>query len=452
MVVRPDRLPLGSLDADDLQGAHGALAARIPSVQEVEGEVDCGAEVHGLEANSEIEGRFALEDLVNFVEGTPGRMAKVTSHARLLSLFTLRRRRGPYNPPNEEGVAERFRHLSGEADVPVCGSSPFGARPMRDSMRGVLRLCKSPRGRLFLNLGTGVFAIGISLLAARHFAEVGWPLAHADFVLVAFSGVLFLLAYAFKAYGWRRLFAPHERPRSLTLAAAGGAACVTGAALPGRFDDVVRVAVVRRASSVTGVPTVCLSLFMLGLVDTAALMPFASVAAAAPDTSMGVRAAMGVVAFAGFGAAVVIAVLPRLTASGRLVRFRLARWMSERSLSPREAWKAWILVLASWLTRALGLFVLLAALGVSISLPLAIAFLCAAAASGALPVAPAGAATQAGAGAAILVASGIGTAQAISFAVAAQALLIVAGAAVLVFAAAWHGGARLALRRAALIR
>ena len=428
VVVRPDRLPLGSLDADDLQGAHGALAARIPSVQEVEGEVDCGAEVHGLEANSEIEGRFALEDLVNFVEGTPGRMAKVTSHARLLSLFTLRRRRGPYNPPNEEGVAERFRHLSGEADVPVCGSSAFGTRPMRDSMRGVLRLCKSPRGRLFLNLGTGVFAIGISLLAARHFAEVGWPLAHADFVLVAFSGVLFLLAYAFKAYGWRRLFAPHERPRSLTLAAAGGAACVTGAALPGRFDDVVRVAVVRRASSVTGVPTVCLSLFMLGLVDTAALMPFASVAAAAPDTSTGVRAAMGVVAFAGFGVAVVIALLPRLTASGRLVRFRLARWISERSL------------------------VLLAALGVSISLPLAIAFLCAAAASGALPVAPAGAATQAGAGAAILVASGIGTAQAISFAVAAQALLIVAGAAVLVFAAAWHGGARLALRRAALIR
>src|ERR671918_474910 len=334
----------------------------------------------------------------------------------------------PTIPRTRKGSPSACCHLSGEADVPVCGSSPFGTRPMRDSMRAVLRLCKSPRGRLFLNLGTGVFAIGISLLAARHFAEVGWPLAHADFVLVAFSGVLFLLAYAFKAYGWRRLFAPHERPRSLTLAAAGGAACVTGAALPGRFDDVVRVAVVRRASSVTGVPTVCLSLFMLGLVDTAALMPFASVAAAAPDTSMGV-----------------------LTASGRLVRFRLARWMSERSLSPREAWKAWILVLASWLTRALGLFVLLAALGVSISLPLAIAFLCAAAASGALPVAPAGAATQAGAGAAILVASGIGTAQAISFAVAAQALLIVAGAAVLVFAAAWHGGARPALRRAALM-
>jgi uncharacterized membrane protein YbhN (UPF0104 family) len=162
----------------------------------------------------------------------------------------------------------------------------------------------------------------------------------------------------------------------------------------------------------------------------------------------GIRAAMGVVAFAGFGAAVVVGVLPRLTASGRLIRFRVARWVSERTICPRDAWKAWVLVLASWLVRALGLFVLLAALGFSLSLPLAIAFLCAAAASGALPIAPAGAATQAGAGAAILMASGIGTAQAVSFAVAAQVLLIVAGAAVLLIAAVWHGGSRLALARA----
>ena len=309
--------------------------------------------------------------------------------------------------------------------------------------------CRSSKGRLALNVGVGTLAVGVSLLAARHFADAGWPLAHADISLVALSGFLFLLAYAFKAFGWHRLFAPHERPRPLTLAAAGGAASVTGAALPGRFDDVVRVAVVRRfACTATGVPTVCLSLFMLGLVDTAALMPLASTAAATSDATPVVRAGMGVVAFAGFGAAVVIAFLPRLTTSGRLIRFRLARWLGERTICPREAWKAWVLVLASWLTRALGLFVLLAALGFSLSLPLAIAFLCAAAASSALPVAPAGAATQAGAGAAILMASGIGTAQAVSFAVAAQALLIVAGAAVLLVAALWHGGSRLAVARA----
>ena len=114
-------------------------------------------------------------------------------------------------------------------------------------------------------------------------------------------------------------------------------------------------------------------------------------------------------------------------------------------IAPRDAWQAWVLVLASWLTRAFGLFLLLHALGFALSLPLAIAFLCAAAASGALPIAPAGAATQAGAGAAILIASGVGTANAVSFAVGAQALVILAGAAVLVFAALWHGGRRLAL-------
>lgn len=313
-------------------------------------------------------------------------------------------------------------------------------------MRGLLDVCRSPKGRLALNVGAGVFAVSVSVLAARHFAGVGWPFSGADPRLVVAASGLFLLAYAFKAYGWHRLFAPHERPRPLTLAASCGAASVTGAALPGRFDDVVRVAVVRRATGGrAGVGPVCLSLFMLGLVDTAALMPLASTAAATSETSTAVRVALGVVAGAGIGAAAVIALLPRFVASGRLLRFRVSRWLGERVVSPQDAWRAGILVLASWITRALGLFLLLHALGVTLSLPLAIAFLCAGAASGALPIAPAGAATQVGAGAAILIASGVGTAQAVSFAVGAQALVILMGAVVLAFAALWHGGRRLAL-------
>jgi uncharacterized membrane protein YbhN (UPF0104 family) len=265
---------------------------------------------------------------------------------------------------------------------------------------------------------------------------------------VAAAGFLFLLAYAFKAYGWHRLFAPHERPGPLTLAASCGAASVSGAALPGRFDEVVRIAVVRRATGGrAGVAPVCLSLFMLGLVDTAALMPLASTAAASADTSAGVRAAMGVVAFAGLGAAVVIAVLPRFVASGRLIRFRVTRWLGTRVVSPRDAWQSWVLVLASWLVRAFGLFLLLHAMGFGVSLPLAMVFLCAAAASGALPIAPAGAATQVGAGAAILIATGVSTGQAVTFAVGAQALVILAGAVVLLGAALWHGGRRLLVPR-----
>ncbi|MGH3011140.1 MAG: hypothetical protein ACRDMY_04740, partial [Gaiellaceae bacterium] len=234
-----------------------------------------------------------------------------------------------------------------------------------------------------MNLGIGILALTTSVLAARYFADMSWPFSGANAGLVAAAGVLFLLAYAFKACGWHRLFAPHERPRPLTLGAACGAASVTGAALPGRFDDVVRVAVVRRATNGrAGVGPVCLSLFMLGLVDTAALMPLAGTAAATADASGAVRVALGVVAAAGFGAAVVIAVLPRLIASGRLIRFRIACWMGDRLIPPRDAWQASVLVLASWLTRALGLFLLLHALGFGFSLPLAIAFLSASAASG----------------------------------------------------------------------
>jgi uncharacterized membrane protein YbhN (UPF0104 family) len=315
---------------------------------------------------------------------------------------------------------------------------------MQDTLKKGIRLCRSRRGRLALNAGAGLLFVAVSVVVARNYADVGWPLVHADLSLVGLAGFLFLLSHGFKAYGWQRLFAPHERPRPLTLAAAGGAASVSGAALPGRLDDVVRVAVVRRfAGPPAGVPTVCLSLFMLGLIDTAALMPLASTAAAVSDTSASVRAGLAVVALAGIGSALVVAVLPRLTASGRLIRFRVARWMAERCICPREAGKAWVLVLACWLTRAVGLGILLAALGFSLSLPLAIGFLCAAAASGALPVAPAGAATQVGAGAALLIASGIGAAEAVSFAVVAQALVIAAGAAVVVVAALWHAGARL---------
>ena len=258
-----------------------------------------------------------------------------------------------------------------------------------------------------------------------------------------------MLAYAFKACGWRRLFAQHERPSSHALAAAGGAAACTGLALPGRFDDVVRIAVVRRfRSSRAGIGALCLSLVLVGLVDSAALAPLASVAAGVTGASAGVRAGLALVAAAGICAAVIVIGLPRVSRIGRLDRFRLARWLREHSTCPREATKAWLLVSASWSLRAVALFVLLAALGVGWSFTLALLFLCATAASTALPIAPAGAATQAGAGAAILAIAGVHTSHAIAFAISAQALVIVVGGAVVVAAAAWEASLRMRPRLA----
>ena len=304
------------------------------------------------------------------------------------------------------------------------------------------------RRKLLLNAFSAVVGISLAVLAALHFSQAGWPLAGANPRLAAAAGILFLLAYAFKAVGWQRLFTPVDRPGSLALAAAAGAASVGGAALPGRVDDAIRIAVVRRYPGTrAGVGTLCLSLFMLGLVDTIALMPFASAAAATGDVPTAVRIGLGVVAFAGLASAgVVVGTLhgsPRALVS-RASASAAGSARGRRALS--DAWKATALITLSWLVRAAGLFLLLGALGVGLSVPLAVLFLCAAAASGALPVAPAGAATQAGAGAAVLVASGLSTTQAIGFAVAAQVLVILAGAAVLLFAVAWSGGRVLVAR------
>src|SRR5213075_3525936 len=108
----------------------------------------------------------------------------------------------------------------------------------------------------------------------------------------------------------------------------------------------------------------------------------------------------------------------------------------------RSASQAWVLISVSWALRGVAVFVLLNALAVGGSFTLALAFLCASAASASLPIAPAGAATQAGAGAAILIVAGIPKGDALAFAVAAQGLAILAGAVILVAATLWQARLR----------
>jgi uncharacterized membrane protein YbhN (UPF0104 family) len=273
------------------------------------------------------------------------------------------------------------------------------------------------------------------VLTVLHFVHSGWPLANADPVLVVAAGVLFLFAYAFKAWGWQRLFTEDERPEAMTLAAAGGAASVGGVALPGRFDEAIRIAVVRRGpgKKTTGLGAICLTLIIVGLLDSAALTPMASVAAAASHSN-GVMAGFSFVAAAGVGAALLVLFLPRIARLGFVRRWKVGRWLKDHSACPRSASEAWFLISVSWALRGLAVFVLFNALAIGASYPLALAFLCASAASAALPIAPAGAATQAGAGAAILIVGGIPKGEAFAFAVAAQGLVILVGAAVLTLA------------------
>jgi uncharacterized membrane protein YbhN (UPF0104 family) len=312
------------------------------------------------------------------------------------------------------------------------------------------RLLVKRRIRILLNGGFGLVLLTVAVFSVRHFVRNGWPIHHADPALVVGAALLYLLAYLPKALGWQRLFHAHERPTAGALAVAGGAACVGGVALPGRFDDALRIAVVKRyPGTKVGLGTLGISLIVLGMLDNAALTPLASVAAA-DASSWTAQVGFAVVAGAGVAAAAVVAFLPRLARTGVVLRFRAGRWLSEHTHCTREAWAAWLLISVSWALRGTAVFLLLNALSVRGSFPLALAFLCASAASAALPIAPAGAATQAGAGAAILALSGVGTAQAIAFSVAAQALVVVTGAAVVLLIAAWHLALR--VRRPRLAR
>ena len=297
--------------------------------------------------------------------------------------------------------------------------------------------------RRLLNSVFVLVAFVVTGLVARHYQHQGWPLHRANPWLVSLAALIFLGAYAAKAWGWQHLFRAGQRPAVVTLAAAGGAAAVGGIALPGRCDEVIRVAVVRRCRRRrASVGSVALSLFVLGLLDAAALGPLAATAAGVAQLNGWLRAGLIVVSVAGVLAALVVLTLPRLAALRHVARFRIARFVGDHATPPREAVRAWVGVAVSWVLRALATYVLLAALGLSNDFALALAFVCASSASAVLPVAPAGAAVQAGAGAAILVAAGVHSDEAVAFGIAAQAVTIAAGAAFVLALAAWHAQGR----------
>jgi uncharacterized membrane protein YbhN (UPF0104 family) len=302
-----------------------------------------------------------------------------------------------------------------------------------------LRLLGTRRARIAFNVVSGVIAIVVGIFTTRHFIANGWPLGHAKVLGVVAAGSLFLAAFGFKAWGWHRLFRHDQRPGVLGLAAAGGAATVTGLALPGRADEVVRISVVRRfPGKRVGIGSICFSLFLLGLIDNAALTPLAAVSAGIAAPTGWVQAGLIVVAVAGLLAGAFVGFLPWLVRHRRVARFKFVRWLTEHVAPPREAMTAWALVAVSWVLRVMAVFVLLDALAVRTSIPLALGFLCASASAAALPIAPAGGVAQAGAGAGLLVAAGIHASEATAFAVAAQGMIVLAGAGVLVLTTTMH--------------
>jgi hypothetical protein len=277
-----------------------------------------------------------------------------------------------------------------------------------------------------------VLAVAVAVVAVRLFVGTSVPLSNGAPSLLVVVGLLLLVGYGLKILAWRRLFVVEERPHPLALVAANAGASILGLVLPGRLADLLRIAIVRRSPSCpAGVRSLCLSLVMLGLIDSAALAPFALAAAVLPGHAVGMRAGLALVAVGGLSAAALIVVLPWLAANSKLLQYRVGRWLRPRTSSVRNASAVAALLSVCWLVRVAAVMVLLSALGVGFSFSLAVLFLCAGKAAGALP------GGQAGAGGAVLVASGVGGARAIDVAVSGQALAILCGVAMLGFVALW---------------
>ena len=144
--------------------------------------------------------------------------------------------------PGASPRASQFRHVSSTSSNGTLSS----LRPMITVTRDGGGCASTRTSNICSKNLRWIGASAFTALTARHYATHGWPLTRGNAWLIAVAGVLFLLAFALKGAGWRRLLARGERPGSHALAAANAAASVTGLALPGRFDDVVRIAVARR--------------------------------------------------------------------------------------------------------------------------------------------------------------------------------------------------------------
>ena len=170
--------------------------------------------------------------------------------------------------------------------------------------------------------------------------------------------------------------------------------------LPFRLDYIVKISTLRRLGGVRlGLDTVGLSILTLGLVDAVAMLPLAIAAIATSGAIF--RAPLIVVLLFCLGCIAVLALGPRLVLlpfvhrSERLER--IFKRVGDHAGISRSTMAAGAFLFGCWTTRALGSALLLSALGVGFSPPLALVILCMAAAASILPITAGGAIVGVGA-------------------------------------------------------
>jgi Lysylphosphatidylglycerol synthase TM region len=281
--------------------------------------------------------------------------------------------------------------------------------------------------RLLLALAFAGVTVGGCVLFGRRFTHTSWPLERAHMGLVAAAIVLYFASYVLRALGWQKLFPSAGRPGRAGCLAACGAAAASGVVLPFRLDYVVKIGTLRRLGGAKlGLEAIALSIISLGIIDAIAFLPL-SISATATSSGGFRLPLIGVVLFGVCCCGILVggrhlARLPIVARRPRLARLA-ARVVNHPRSTVREAIAAWLFLFGCWTSRALGSTLLLAALGVGFSPPLALVVLCLSAAASLIPIASGGAIANVGAAAAILVALGVHEDAAINFGLASGLLL-----------------------------
>jgi hypothetical protein len=269
--------------------------------------------------------------------------------------------------------------------------------------------------------------VGACALLGRRFTHTSWPLERAHMGLVGGAVALYFASYVLRALGWQKLFPSSGRPGRARCLAACGAAAASGVVLPFRLDYLVKIGTLRRLGGVKlGLEAIALSIVSLGIVDAIAFLPL-SISATATSSGSFRLPLVGVVLFGVACCGLLVggrqlARLPIVARRARLARLA-ARVVNHPRSTTREAIAAWLFLLGCWTSRALGSTLLLAALGVGFSPPLALVVLCLSAAASLIPIASGGVIANVSATAAILLALGVHRDAAINFGLASGLLL-----------------------------
>src|SRR5947208_4068893 len=283
------------------------------------------------------------------------------------------------------------------------------------------------RGRLLVGGAFAALTLTGCVLFARHLTHTSWPLQRAHMGLVALAGGLYFASFILRALGWQKLFPARARPARARCLAACGAAAASGAVLPFRLDYLVKIGTLRRLGGAKlGLEAIALSIISLGVVDAIAFLPL-SISATATSSGSFRLPLIGVVLFGVCCCGLLVGGrhltrLPIVARRAHLARLA-ARVVNHPRSTTREAIAAWLFLLGCWTSRAFGSTLLLAALGVGFSPPLALIILCLSAAASLIPIASGGAIANVSATAAILLALGVHKDAAINFGLASGLLL-----------------------------